>query len=522
MKNGSFKKFVNLRYEGQFQTSKLPVQVMTETAIPQAISSEIDKLMSLCQGFTQLPHAMHVMETSILKHLLTLGKTLLVQIVTQHQAAENTASPILVKGQKAEKKGLSARDYLSIFGMISIERQAYYEQSIGKFHPLDDLLQLPNGTAWSYNLQEIVAENASENDYNESVRTVNKILGLGLSGKSSERNIGHFNDAVDEFYEAKQPQPSLVGSCFSLSFDGKGVPKIKEKEPTPDGSLPKKRLGKGEKPNVMQMATVTVLSDFTPKPRSVENILNGLMDKRLVKDKVPQSATDVKQENDNRWHKNIHRRAFLGDQEKAVDYGMRQLKRRLEKEDGQFVVPIDAGIGLESKVLAGVKKYGLEKKFDGIVLDIVHVSEYVWDSANSIWGEGSDDRYLWVRGRLKTILEGKVGDVIKELKETMDDGKLSEARLKQVEKVHNYFTNHQSKMQYHNYLQKGYPVSSALVESACGHLVKERMEQTGMRWSTKGAQNIMDIRAIKQNENMKEFMEFFIQKQHPIPYGFAV
>jgi hypothetical protein len=495
---------------------------MTQTAIPQAISSEMDKLMSMYQGYTLSPQAMHVMETCFMKNLISLGNTFLSQIVKQHQAAENTASQILVNGQQAEKKGLSTRDYFSIFGMFSIERQAYYEQSIGKFHPLDDILQLPQGTAWSYNLQEIVAESASENDYQESVRIVNKILGMDLSGKSSERNIAHFDDAVDEFYEAKQPQPSLAGSCFSLSFDGKGVPKIKEKQPTHDSPVPKKRLGKGEKPNVMQMATVTVLSDFTPKPRSVENILNGLMDKRLAKDKVPQIGTDVKQENDNRWHKKIHRRAFLGDQEKAVDYGMRQLKRRLEKEDGQFVVPIDAGIGLESKVLAGVKKYGLEKKFDGIILDIVHVSEYVWDSANSILGEGSDERYLWVRGRLKTILEGKVGEVIKELKETMDDGKLSEARLKQVEKVHNYFTNHQSKMKYHNYLQKGYPVSSALVESACGHLVKERMEQTGMRWSTKGAQNIMDIRAVKQNEDMKEFMEFFIQKQHPKPYEIAV
>ena len=70
-------------------------------------------------------------------------------------------------------------------------------------------------------------------------------------------------------------------------------------------------------------------------------------------------------------------------------------------------------------------------------------------------------------------------------------------------------------MAYNIYIQKGYPISSALVESTCGHLVKERMEQTGMRWSTLGAQNLLDIRAVKQNGDMEKFMDFFIKKQHP-------
>jgi len=61
---------------------------------------------------------------------------------------------------------------------------------------------------------------------------------------------------------------------------------------------------------------------------------------------------------------------------------------------------------------------------------------------------------------------------------------------------------------------KGYPVSSALVESACGHLVKERMEQSGMRWSSKGAQNIMDLRAVKLNDDFDDFKEFVISQEH--------
>jgi len=59
-----------------------------------------------------------------------------------------------------------------------------------------------------------------------------------------------------------------------------------------------------------------------------------------------------------------------------------------------------------------------------------------------------------------------------------------------------------------SFLEKGYPVSSALVESNCRHLVKDRMELSGMRWSSEGAQNMLDLRAVKLNGDMEDFMPF--------------
>ena len=51
--------------------------------------------------------------------------------------------------------------------------------------------------------------------------------------------------------------------------------------------------------------------------------------------------------------------------------------------------------------------------------------------------------------------------------------------------------------------------------------VKERMEQSGMRWSSQGAQNIMDLRAIKLNEDMDDFMQFVINKDRIRKNGMA-
>jgi hypothetical protein len=356
----------------------------------------------------------------------------------------------------------------------------------------------------------LIGENASENDYRESTRVVNKLLGLGLSGKSSERNASNLGTKIDAFYEALPVVKEEEHVCFSASFDGKGVPKVKKKVVKTDEN-PKKRLGKGEKRNVMQMATVSVTSSFTPKQRSRESIIRGLMDSPLSKVANDGSIAASKPQNDNRWHKGIHRRAFLADQQKAVDYGIRNIRDRMTHPDSRFVVPIDAGIGLEAKVLASVEKYGIGGQYDGIILDIIHVSEYAWDAGTAIFGEKSKLKAPWVKGILEDLLDSKTGKVIEDLQKIVEKSNLSKSKLKQVNKTITYFNNHQHNMDYKKFIEKGYPVSSALVESACGHLVKERMEQTGMRWESTGAQNIMDLRAVKLNDHMHQFIQFIIK-----------
>jgi len=93
---------------------------------------------------------------------------------------------------------------------------------------------------------------------------------------------------------------------------------------------------------------------------------------------------------------------------------------------------------------------------------------------------------------------------------------MSKSKIEKIDKAITYFSNHEHKMDYKKFIEKGYPVSSALVESTCGHLVKDRMERSGMQWSTIGAQNIMDLRAVKLNEDFDEFMEYVITQDRKL------
>ncbi len=75
-------------------------------------------------------------------------------------------------------------------------------------------------------------------------------------------------------------------------------------------------------------------------------------------------------------------------------------------------------------------------------------------------------------------------------------------------------------MKYDEYLAAGYPIGSGVVEGACRHLVKDRMEQTGMRWRIEGAQAILNLRAIYVNDDWDAFHTLRIQaEQHKLyPY----
>ena len=488
------------------------MQVMNNFQIEGRIKEEIDKLLTLMNGYVTKDVGIHEMEVGILRQLLRLGLVLLVQIIEAKKLSLKGYRPLLPTGQLMKNKGLKSRKYLSLFGRLKFSRTRYLGPDSKSYYVLDEHLKFPVNSEWSYNLQEMIGENASENDFRESVRIFNKLLHLDLSGKSSERNSNRLGALVDAFYE-QQPKDEEYGEkCFSASFDGKGVPKIKKKKEL-DGN-PKKHLGKGEKKGTKQMATVSVTSCFVPKTRSKRSIIAGLMGSSLSKVLPDKQGQKDAKKNDNRWHEKIHRRAFLNDQAKAITYGLDDIRVRMKNPNSRFVVPIDAGIGLEGKVLAYVKKHNMEEQFDGIIIDIIHVSGYVWDAATAIFGEKSKLRADWVREMLEDILDSKIEKVIRDLKLIRDKTKLSENKLKQVAKTITYFENHQHNMDYKLFIEKGYPVSSALVESACGHLVKERMEQSGMRWSSKGAQNIMDLRAVKLNDDFDDFKEFVISQEH--------
>lgn len=98
---------------------------------------------------------------------------------------------------------------------------------------------------------------------------------------------------------------------------------------------------------------------------------------------------------------------------------------------------------------------------------------------------------------LLKILEGQVDSVIRSLRCLATRRGLSGTKRKDVDRVCGYFAAHRHRMQYDEYLAQGYPIATGVIEGACRHLVKDRMERSGMKWTCIGARELLHLRCLR-------------------------
>lgn len=115
--------------------------------------------------------------------------------------------------------------------------------------------------------------------------------------------------------------------------------------------------------------------------------------------------------------------------------------------------------------------------------------------------------------RLRMLLEGKVGYVIGGLRRLADEHRLRGEKLKTIKAAITYYENNRQHMRYDEYLALGYPIGSGVAEGACRHLVKDRLEGTGMRWTVSGAQAMLSLRSIHLNGQWDDYINFRIQTE---------
>jgi hypothetical protein len=201
---------------------------------------------------------------------------------------------------------------------------------------------------------------------------------------------------------------------------------------------------------------------------------------------------------------------------KGKDVAFDRLTRRVAQREGEHiqhrVALTDGDEALQGQFQNRLSKFTL-------VLDIIHASEYLWKAANALWGETHRDRIPWVRAQLLQILSGKTTAVIQVLESRIQDPSLSSSQRQALNTTIGYYRRNRPYMHYDRYLAQGWPIGTGVVEGACGHLVKDRMEQSGMRWTQAGAQSVLDLRSVRVNDDWDDYHRFRRQRQHQRLYG---
>jgi hypothetical protein len=299
------------------------------------------------------------------------------------------------------------------------------------------------------------------------------------------------------------------GAFLVVSFDGKGVPMIKAEA----GKL-KAKLGSGEKRQKKKAALVGVSYTVDPKPRAPEALAELLIDPEAAR--ARQQRADVT--DDAPKAQQVRRVASLVRTKQAV---MELIKADAEHRDPQqrkpLVILFDGTLGLGRLAPQLFKPW----KRVTCVQDIMHVVGYLWAAANALFGEQSKAGQHWVQQKLTAILRGRVGYVIGGLRHILMKQRLRQSVRQTLAKVITFLHNHRRWMQYEQYLAMGLPVGTGVVASACGSVVKHRMEGEGKRWSLAGAEAMLALRSLKKSHDndLPDYWRFHARQARLRLYG---
>jgi hypothetical protein len=291
-----------------------------------------------------------------------------------------------------------------------------------------------------------------------------------------------------------------------VTSDGKGVPM---RRPVQLSAAPHQRRTKGEKANKKQMAYVGAVYTIDPFVRSPDEVLDELSRHERARHRPAPQHKRV-------WAEMTRADRNPGSGCNGKDALFGQLSDDLVRRNRHVHHPV---IFLSDGERALWEKQREYFPWAIGVLDIFHVLERLWLAAHCLHPEGSAAAEDFVTERFRSLLEGKVKNVIAGLRTQACHQ--AGAKRRTLRQVANYFANNREHMKYEEYLAQGYPIGSGVAEGACRHVVKDRMEQSGMRWTIAGAQALLHTRTIYLNGDWEDFNNYRIFREQNELYAKA-
>ncbi len=457
----------------------------------------------------------HELERGLWQYLLRLGHDLQAAYFALAGDGDCGATLTLADGRVVKRlPEPHRRPYQSIFGDFLLERVVYGTREGQRIEaaPLDARLGLPADRC-SYLLRDWNQALVVENPYAQVDAVLERILGLNQSVASLEAMTRTLARAVAG-YEATRPPaaPATGAQIVVLSADGKGVP---VRKPADAPAIAAHDHSRGPKPDRKKMAVLGAAYQIEPHVRTPVAVVEALFrdpaapapaDRTGQRRPVPQQkrvcavlpvAAAVAE-------------ALAPPRPVEVIFPWLQAEARRRDPDHQQprVILMD---GQASLWEAAAATLGDAPRVE--ILDLLHATGYLWEAVHLFHDPGSTMAQKWMKVLTLGLLSGMGTGVIRWLQHLAEQSELPAATRTRLEQIHDYFDRHRDRIHYDRYLAAGYPIASGVIEGACRHVVKDRMERAGMHWTLPGAQALLNLRCVALNDEWEPFMNHYIQSE---------
>lgn len=403
-----------------------------------------------------------------------------------------TGSDGLTRTHRRERKVIVA----TIFGEVPIDRLIYSKPATTSLAPKEAMLNLPENK-YSHGLVQRIALEVAKGSVSEASSAVKAQTGVEIHKRQVEEIARNAAQDFEAFY-AERSQAGIRRAAkqneyLILTTDGKGIVMRKadlreatRKLAEESSHKLKTRLSKGEKKNAKRMAQVASVYSIEPHERTPEQVAAGEKSEspprpeaKRVWASVEQSAAEV------------------------VSEMFDEAERRDPRQSRDWAVLLDGQPHQLALVEGELERRSLAAT---IVLDVVHVIEYLWKASRDFHPEGSPEGEAWVGRYLLMVLEGKAKQVAAAMRRSAT--RQGKEKREGVEACANYLHNNADFMHYDDYLARGLPIGTGVIEGACRHLVKDRMDITGARWSLAGAEAVLRLRSLRASGDWDDYWSF--------------
>ncbi|MGH7383300.1 MAG: ISKra4 family transposase [Candidatus Methylomirabilales bacterium] len=403
------------------------------------------------------------------------------------------ADGVLRRHCRASERGL-----MSLFGAVEVRRLGYGAPGRRSLCPLDAELNVPPDT-YSHGLRRRVSEEAAKSSFDEAVLSVARTTGGHVPKRQAEEMVATVAQDFEAFYQTREITAlEDTTDPLIMSLDGKGIVMRREglreatrKAAEREHHKMKTRLSAGEKRNRKRMATVATVYSIEPHQRTAETIMGV--------EEETEKAPKPRARNKRVWA-SVRREA-----QAVTEEVFEEALRRDPNQQRPWVMLVDGQPQQLKHIEVCTTRHAVEVI---LILDFIHVLEYLWTAAFCFYAKGSEDAEAWVLERALQILHGKASDVAAGMRRSATLRGLRRPTRKGVDACADYLLKYRHMLRYDEYLAQGLPIATGVIEGACRYLIKDRMDITGARWGLERAEAILKLRSLRSSGDFDLYWEF--------------
>lgn len=461
------------------------------------------------QEALQMPH--HAVEEHILEKTRDIARDVFQGHLELRGAAERPVRVVDADGLERGDRRRSTRRLRLLVGDVTVYRLIYQAPGAAGLCPQDAALALPDD-CFSMGVRRCVAEEVCCGSFDHAVEQLARTTGTSVAKRQVEELTRAAAVDFDAFYVETESSPESDDQLLVLTFDGAGIimrtdalrPDTRRKAEAA-ATQPKawpERTKSGEKPNRKRMAEVAAVYGIAPHVRTVDDVIGELGSIRSAR--PADRPARPRPVNKRVWA------SVARDMNEVIDEGFLEARRRDPDGLRSWIVLVDGQDQQLDAIKAAAARHGVTIT---IVCDFIHTLEYIWKAAHCFYAAGTDEARQWVAEHARMLLEGVDPSMVAAGMRRSATRRKLETRAA-VDKCAGYMIKRRAYLGYGIALAQGLPIATGVIEGACRHIVRDRLDCCGARWGVEGAEAVLKLRALKASGDFDDYWAFHLLREH--------